>query len=302
MRRRTVIVPGQKGLRLGAWLPPAIALSASESEALIRAGAVYLQGRRVTDPSRVLEPGAKVSVVLEERGVSPLGAVDTAPALPILFEDDEVLAVDKPAGVPAQPTASRVGGSLVDLASAHLGHPAGLVHRLDRETSGVTVFGKNTAATAALAEQFRLGAARKRYLAVTGPGLPERGHLDLPLSPDPAHKGRFRASRAANGKEAVTDFERWFGDDAFSIAVALPRTGRTHQIRAHLAGIGFPLAGDALYRGPMRLAGESVARCLLHAQVLELAHPRTGAPLRIEAPPPEDLRRWFDRAGVAVPT
>lgn len=334
MRRRTLSAPEEKGLRLGAWLPGALGLAAPEVEGLIRAGAVYVQGRRVTDPGRALTPGAKVSVVLEERGVSPLVPEAQVATLRVLFEDEDVLAVDKPAGVPAQATASRVGGSLLELATAHLqsarpepvevpglpsarpepvegpsptpvspepGPSAGLVHRLDRDTSGVTVFGKNARATAALAEQFREGVPRKRYLAVTGPGLPPHGHLDLPLSPDPAHKGRYRASRAANGKEAVTDFERLFGDEVFSLVLALPKTGRTHQIRAHLAAAGFPLAGDGLYRGPLRLDGEAIPRCLLHAQVLELNHPRTGAPLRLQALLPEDLRHWFDRAKVVPP-
>lgn len=301
MRRRALSVPEKRGLRLGAWLPDALAVPPAESDALIRAGAVYVQGRRVTDPARVLEPGAKVSVVLEERGASPVVAV-ASPKLRVLFEDEEVLAVDKPAGVPAQPTASRVDGNLLELASAHLGRPAGLVHRLDRETSGVTVFGKSAAATAALAEQFRAGLAKKRYLAATGPGLGASGHLDLPLSPDPAHKGRFRASATANGKAAVTDFERLFGDPVFSLLLALPQTGRTHQIRAHLAGLGFPLAGDALYRGPMTLGREAIPRCLLHAQTLALAHPRTGALLRLEAPVPEDLGRWFERAQIDPPS
>lgn len=300
VRRRSLSVPEQEGLRLGSWLPGALGVSADEAAALIRAGAVYVQGRRATEPARPLPPGAKVSVVLEERGVSPLIAA-SAPALRVLFEDEDVLAVDKPAGVVAQPTASRVGGSLLDLVSAHLGRTAGLVHRLDRETSGVTVFGKNAAATAALAEQFRAGRARKRYLAVTGPGLPPRGRLDLPLSADPSHKGRFRASRTANGKEALTDFERLFGDDVFSIVLALPKTGRTHQIRAHLAGAGFPIAGDALYRGALTLGGEAVPRCLLHARTLVLTHPRSLAPLCFDAPVPDDLRRWFDRARMEPP-
>lgn len=219
----------------------------------------------------------------------------------MLYEDAEVIAVDKPAGVSAQPTEGRVGDSLVDLVSARLGRPAGLVHRLDRETSGVTVFGKTAEATSALAAEFREGRARKRYVAATGPGLPPSGTVDLPLSKDPSRPGRWRATRAANGVPALTDFHTLFAGPAFCVVELLPHTGRTHQLRAHLTALEAPILGDARYGGAARAGGVEAARCLLHAQALELGHPRTGKVLRIEAPVPEDLRRFFDAAGVAVP-
>ncbi len=278
-----------------------LGLPPSEARRLVEVGAVYVGGRRCREAGTRLLAGQVVTVVLEETGQSPLEAAPAPPALRVLFEDGDVLAVDKPAGVTAQPTEARVGGSLVDLAGAHLGRPAGLVHRLDRETSGVTVFGKTPQATSGLAAEFREGHARKRYLAATGPGLPPSGFVDLPLSRDPSRPGRWRATRAANGVPAETDFRTLHAGGAFCLVELLPRTGRTHQLRAHLTALGAPILGDARYGGAEQAGGLSAPRCLLHAQALEVRHPRTGRPLRLEAPVPGDLQRFFEAAGVAAP-
>jgi len=264
-------------------------------------GAVYVAGKRSRDAKARLTAGQVVTVVLEEGGQSPLAEAPPAPELRVLYEDADVIAVDKPAGVPAQPTEGRVGGSLVDLVGAKLGRAAGLVHRLDRETSGVTVFGKTADATSALAAEFREGRARKRYVAATGPGLPPSGTVDLPLSKDPSRPGRWRATRAANGVPALTDFHTLFAGPAFCVVELLPHTGRTHQLRAHLTALGAPILGDSRYGGLPRAGGVDAARCLLHAQALELGHPRTGKVLRLEAPVPEDLMRFFAAKGIEAP-
>jgi 23S rRNA pseudouridine1911/1915/1917 synthase len=185
--------------------------------------------------------------------------------------------------VVAQPTPARSGDSLVDLARAHLKREPGLVHRLDRETSGVTVFGKTAAATRALAAEFRDGKASKRYLAVTAAGLPARGRIALPLSRDPSRPGRWRASKRHQGIEALTDYARLREGEGFAVVELFPRTGRTHQLRAHLAAIGFPIRGDGLY------GGEPAERCLLHAASL------TVQGKTFEAPPPADLAGYLTR-------
>ncbi len=241
-----------------------------------------------------------MTAVLEEAGQST-SETPTAPlaSLRILHEDAELLVVDKPAGLTAQPTVGRVGESLVDVVGAHLKRPAGLVHRLDRETSGVTVFGKTPRATTALAEEFREGRARKRYLAAVGPvSLPPQGTIDLPLSKDPSRPGRWRATRAANGIPALTEYRVLYAGEDFCLVELLPRTGRTHQLRAHLTALGAPILGDKRYGGAADAGGIPAPRCLLHAQALELVHPRTGRPVRFEAPVPEDLLRFFTSAGV----
>jgi 23S rRNA pseudouridine1911/1915/1917 synthase len=273
MKRRTFNVA--EAAPLERLLAEALPCSPREAQALVRRGAAYVDGRRA-QAAALVQPGARVLVVLEEAGTSAWAAAPAATALVLLHEDEDVLAVDKPAGVTAQPTPSRTGASLLDQASAYLGRTAGLVHRLDRETSGVTVFGKHPEATSRLAAAFREGRAAKVYLAATAPGLPAEGTITLPLSRDPSRPGRWRASAQANGLSAETRYRRLFEVEVSGVAL-FPRTGRTHQLRAHLAAIGHPIVGDALYGGPPG------PRCLLHARRLEVLG------LRLEAPVPGDL-------------
>lgn len=261
MKRRTVIATAG---RLDDVLARALPVPLAEARALIARGAVYLEGKRCQSTDAPVRAGQKLSAVLEEGGRSVTAPAARLAPLDVLFEDDELLVVNKPAGVVAQPTRGRVGDSLIDLARAYLRAEPGLVHRLDRETSGVTVFGKTPEATRALAEEFREGRAQKRYLAITGPGLPERGEIDLPLSKDSSRPGRWRASKTHQGIDAFTRFARLSTNAEYSVVELFPRTGRTHQLRAHLAGIGFPIRGDKLY------GGSPGTRCLLHAQRLEV--------------------------------
>ncbi len=278
MKRRTVIATAG---RLDAVLAAALPMRLLEVQALIARGAVYLDGKRCQEAQTQVKAGQKLSAVLEEGG-QPVTAVAAKQApLVVIFEDEALLVVDKPAGVVAQPTEGRVGDSLLDLARYYLGSDPGLVHRLDRETSGVTVFGKTPEATRALAAEFREGRARKRYLAVTAKELPARGEINLPLSRDPSRPGRWRASKLFQGIEAVTHYVRLTATEAFATVELFPLTGRTHQLRAHLAGIGFPIRGDKLYGGSVDV------RCLLHAQRLEVLG-RT-----FEAPSPADLAGYF---------
>jgi len=273
MKRRVFLVeaagPLAEVVARGLPCPP------PEAQALVRRGATYVDGRRAREGAAVAA-GARVLVVLEEGGLATLEEAPPRPRLVVLHEDRELLAVDKPPGVTAQPTPGRLGDSLLDLASAHLGYPAGLVHRLDRETSGVTVFGKGPAATRLLAAEFREGRAAKQYLAATSPGLPEEGTIRLPLSRDPSRPGRWRATDLANGLSAETRWRRLFDAEVSGVAL-FPRTGRTHQLRAHLAALGHPIVGDGLYGGPPG------PRCLLHARRLEVLG-RT-----LEAPVPAEL-------------
>lgn len=294
MKRRTFRVEQPASLR--EVLSSGLGQTGAEVDRLIQAGAAYLQGRRCLLPQTVAQPGQVVLVVLEESGRAADSAASPSPSLRVLFEDDSLLAVDKPAGITAQPTPSRVGESLLDAASAYLGRPAGLVHRLDRQTSGVTVFGKTADSTSALAAAFREGQVKKRYVAVAAGALPGEGEIDLPLSRDPSRVGRWRASATANGIAALTRYVRLHAGDGFSLVALFPATGRTHQLRAHLRALHAPIAGDALYEGPPEVAGLPAPRCLLHAQGLLLPGRRI-----IEAPLPEDLAQFFSRARVAAP-
>ena len=280
MKRRTFTV--EKPSRVEAVLRGALALARDEAVALVDRGAVYVDGKRAKDPSARVAEGAKVMVVLEESGAPVTAPAPKFAPLVVLYEDAAVLAVNKPPGVTAQPTPGKVGDSLVDLASAYLRRQAGLVHRLDRETSGVTIFGKTPRSTSALARAFREGQAKKEYLAVTASGVPSSGVIELPLSKDPSRPGRWRASNDANGISAQTHYTRLSDDGAVAVVALFPQTGRTHQLRAHLAGIGFPIVGDRLY------GGAEGPRCLLHAHCLQIDE------LSIEAPVPAEISRYLD--------
>jgi 23S rRNA pseudouridine1911/1915/1917 synthase len=303
MKRRSLNVPPDAaGSALEPFLAKALGVKAEEARRLVERGAVYLQGKRCKAPGTKLSAGQSLMVVLEEAGRSALEAPAPPPPMPpVLLEDGHLIAVDKPAGINAQPSPGSEGDSLLDVVSRKLGRTAGLVHRLDRETSGVTVFGKTAQATSALAAQFREGTAKKRYLAVAGPKLPPSGVIDLPLSKDPSRPGKFRALKGAQGVPAVTEFITLHRGADFSLVALFPQTGRTHQLRVHLAALEAPIAGDSRYGGPKEAGGGSVARCLLHAQGLRLAHPHSGAPLLLEAPVPEDLARFFRQAGLEPP-
>jgi len=299
VKRRTIeIGSAQEGLAVRAVVRQELRLADPEASALIDRGAVYVDGRRCRDGGARLRAKQKVTVVLEESGAATLDAPAGAAALVVLYEDAELIAVDKPAGLPAQPTP---GGapSLLALVSGRLGREAGLVHRLDRETSGVTVFGKTPQATTDLARQFREGAARKRYLAAVKPGLAAAGRIDLPISKDPSRPGRYRATRAANGVPALTGYSRLFESADHALVSLLPETGRTHQLRAHLTALGCPIAGDRRYGGQEVVAGAPAGRCLLHAHALAVTS--GGAPRVFVAPLPPDLARIFEADGVRPP-
>ncbi len=222
--------------------------------------------------------------------------------IPVLLEDEHLLAVDKPAGRIVIP--GRGGGepSLrreIESARGKLW----VVHRLDRGTSGVLLLARTAQAHRRLNLAFDRREVEKRYLALVRGRPPEAFAVDLPLAP--ARRGRTRAARAGDprARPAATRFrvlERFPGSPAGDLALleAEPQTGRTHQIRVHLAAAGFPLAVDPDYgeAGPLRgPAGEVlVDRTPLHAARLRLRHPATGAPVEIEAPLPADLRRSLD--------
>lgn len=309
MKRRTFKVEGSQPVRLVRAVQEGLGVAPSVAQAFVERGAVYVKGRRVRDAGVAVRPGEPVTVVVEEGGRDAsrarVGERADGFTLTVLFEDRDVIAVEKPAGVVAQPTPGGTELSLLDRVGERLGKEAGLVHRLDRQTSGVTIFGKHPEATSGLARVFREGTAKKRYLAVIPGGvLAGTGVVDLPLARDPARVGRWRALAGATGLCAVTRWEVLHdgGAGGFALVALHPQTGRTHQLRAHLRALGAPIAGDALYEGAANLGGLPAPRCLLHAQALALPHPRTDRVLHVESPVPEDLARFFTAAGVEAPS
>jgi 23S rRNA pseudouridine955/2504/2580 synthase len=238
-----------------------------------------------------------------------------SPTFRVLYEDADVLAVDKPAGLAAHPGTGIVGATLVEMAREYLRVPRDLAptefrpspaHRLDRDTSGVVVVAKTRRAMVGLGATFESGeGVRKAYLALAKGKMPrESGTIDLPLS-EHEQTARSKAIRGVNFQEAVT---RWkvvsSMKEASLLSVAI-ETGRTHQIRRHLEAAGHPVAGDRRYgdfafnRAAKQRWG--LARMFLHAWRLELPHPVTGAPLRLEAELPAALGEVLSRMNLAGP-
>jgi 23S rRNA pseudouridine955/2504/2580 synthase len=233
----------------------------------------------------------------------------------VLHEDADLLAVDKPAGLAAHPGTGIEGATLVEMSRAYLKVPDDLpptefrpspAHRLDRETSGVVLVAKHRKAMVRLGELFTEGGeVRKTYLALAKGKLPrEAGTIDLPLS-EHEQTGRSKAARGVNMQAAITRWKVLASNKDASLLSVRIETGRTHQIRRHLEAAGHPVAGDRRYgdfawnRGARQRWG--LRRMFLHAWRLELPHPVTGAPLRLEAPLPAELAEVLSRANLAAP-
>ena len=277
----------------GGTLAAAVVARGGVSEAVAMAaiarGGVFLRGRRTKDPRAQVRAGDRIDVSLASAEPQALGRER------LLHLDGLVVAVDKPAGVPAQEDLAG-GPALPQLCSAlleKLGEASAqalLVHRLDKGTTGACVLARTRRAQAALLEEFRAHRARKEYRALVA-GVPsdDEGAIDLPLGP--GERGLRKPS--AKGEPAVTRFRVLERYDGAALVAALPETGRTHQIRAHLAHLGHPLLGDVKYGGPAFLtrkngARHDFARPMLHALSLRLAHP-AGGDLEVKARSPEDF-------------
>lgn len=288
MRRLTLAAgPRDAGERIDRFIAARGGISRGAARRALDAGGVFLDGRRCKVAGRLLRSGQQVVVNLAEGGRAAAPA-EALPPSRLLHADAALAAVDKPAGVPAQPTLTTDAGTLPELAAALLGGPATLVHRLDRETSGVTVLARTPAAAAALAEAFRTGAPEKTYLALCARApTPPEGRLEAALGKDPARPGLRRVD--PRGDAAATRYRTLRAGPLAALVEARPETGRTHQIRVHLAHLGAPILGDARYGGPRRVGELAVPRVMLHARRLELVHPATGAPVAFEAPVPDDF-------------
>src|SRR5215467_2083703 len=311
------IANDEAGWRLDRVLAAHIAkLSRSHLKTLILGGHVMLAGRTIRDPATAVKPGDVVTVTLPP----PESASPQAETIPlnIVYEDDAIIVIDKPKGLVVHPAAGHASGTLVNALIAHCGASLsgiggvkrpGIVHRLDKDTTGLLVVAKNDHAHRALAAQFadhgRSGPLQRGYLAFVW-GVPERprGTIDKPLGRHP--RARERMAVRPGGRAAVTHYEvleRFNGTDGRPVASLLDcrlETGRTHQIRVHLAAIGHPLLGDdtygagyrtkaALLPEPARKTLQGLGRQALHAYLLGLEHPVTGQHLVHRSALPPDL-------------
>lgn len=284
--RRIEVPADEAGTRLDQFLAETLG-SRSQAQRLIDAGNVTVDGKAQPKRHRVVA-GEQVEVTAETP--VPAAAVDDVP-FTVLYEDDELLVVDKPAGVVVHPARGHRGSTLSEaLAGRAVGGEdparAGIVHRLDRDTSGLLVVAKSDATHRALQEAIRQRTVRREYLALVEGCPPARsGTVDAPIGRDRRVRTRMSTDTDAP-RSAITHFtlERALPDAAL-LRVVL-ETGRTHQIRVHLKAIGHPVAGDPEY-GRAGLFG--LRRQFLHAARLAFAHPVTGAPIDVSSPLPPDL-------------
>lgn len=279
----------------------------------IAAGRVVIDGAPAGKPSDRVPAGAEISLPLPV--VAPQRAVEAEEiALAVLYEDEHFLALNKPAGLVVHPARGQERGTLLNALVWHFraaGEPGKphLVQRLDRGTSGLLLVAKRPAMHAALARALRAERAEKEYLAICY-GRPPRttGKVNLRIDRHPSVRG-LRVAHPADsvlGQESLTLFETVAVGSGLSVVRCILRTGRTHQIRVHLAALGVPVAGDPLYGEPgwaalrdpeLSALCRDLPRQALHAFRLRFLHPATRAPLALEAPLPDDLEALVDRIG-----
>ncbi|HSE59419.1 MAG TPA: RluA family pseudouridine synthase [Nitrospiraceae bacterium] len=279
------------------------ALSRAMIQRLIEEGRIRINGHP-TKPSYRIRPGDRITLTIPRP--APLELKPEAIPLNVLFEDDALLVLNKPAGLVVHPAPGHWSGTLVHGLLHHFNRPGGalstiggkerpgLVHRLDKETSGVMVIAKTDEAHAALAAQFKAHSITREYEALVWGLLKKpRGVIELAIGRDTKERKKFSA-RTARPKLSVTEYQMIgrFGKTAAQV-VLLPKTGRTHQIRVHLASIGHPVLGDPTYGGrKVRTVAElEIPRVMLHARLLGFIHPVTKRYLQFAADPPADMQQ-----------
>ena len=291
--RIDLVVESDERERVDRYLAAKTLLSRSAIKRLLERGHVHVDGK-IVEPAHRVRAGEAIAVEVPPDEPTELVAEDIPVA--VLYEDDDVIVVNKPAGLVVHPAYGHASGTLVNAVLAHVKATTGraerrpgIVHRLDKDTSGVLVVAKNDTAHLAIARQLQGRQIEKAYLALVwgDPGA-QPGVIEAPLERD--KKDRRRVSVTTGGREAVTRFERlavWRRKPDLALLLVRPVTGRTHQIRAHLAFAGYPIAGDPVYG--RRRDSTKLARQFLHAWRLTLRLPRAGE-RTFTAPLPDDLR------------
>jgi len=302
----TIIVPDDShGVRLDLFLASVLGTqSRSQIQRLIKGGQVRVAGReaKANQPVKI---GQAISVDLPE----PIDPIPRPEALPlaVVYQDNDLAVVDKPAGMVVHPAAGHESGTLVNALLHHLDDLSGIggerrpgiVHRLDRGTSGLMVVAKHDASHEELSRQFRDREIEKEYIALVWGGLQAGRRIDVPIGRDRTNRKKMSA-RARRSREAVTRIVRADPLRAFTLVRVAIHTGRTHQIRVHLSAIGHPVVGDSLYGGVHRhvpgdlRAVTHLERPFLHAARLAFKHPRDGRRMEFTSELPADLERVLE--------
>jgi 23S rRNA pseudouridine1911/1915/1917 synthase len=310
-----LVVESETGQRLDRFVAANCPdLSRARVQELIEAGLVLVNSRPAKGSHRVRN-GERIQVQIQPR--PPLRAEAESIPLDILYEDEDVIAVNKPAGMTVHAGAGTSRGTLVNallgrgqaLAQGGEALRPGIVHRLDKDTSGVILVAKNDAAHAKLSEAFRQREVKKTYIALVQGLLKEdQGMIDLAIARDPKRRTRMTARRSivlTHAREARTDWRVLARLDTASLLEVQLHTGRTHQIRVHFSALRHPVVGDTLYGAAAQLRiGKTTLpmlhRNFLHAAKLGFAQPRTGAWIDLRAPLPEDLRTFVQQLATAA--
>ena len=300
---RVEVPDGAEGSRADRFVADAVGLSRAAIQRLIADGRLTSDGERIRsrDPVR---PGQVLELDVPEAEPDELVPEDIP--LDVVYRDDDVIVIDKPAGLVTHPSPGHDRGTLVnallglEAGNRGLGTAAGLerpgiVHRLDRDTSGLIVVARNDAAQVSLQAQLKARRVRKTYLALAGGVVNAQvGRIEKPIGRDP--RNRLRQAVTAEGKPATTGYrvrERFAEWTLLELDLV---TGRTHQIRVHLASIGHAVAGDTVYAsGAVRRGPDRLERLFLHAWKLEFVSPGSGRLVRCEAPLPDELESVLDR-------
>lgn len=292
----------QVGLRLDRYLTSVLSnLSRTFSQQLIAEGSVLINGKP-SKPGYNLRENDEVEV-LRVTSSAPQKEV-TAQDLPlrIAYEDDDLFVIDKDAGMVVHPAPGHYDDTLVNALLAH--YPElrrseedmrpGIVHRLDRDTSGLIIVAKNLHTQAALVDLMKQHQVEKRYIAlVEGIVSLDKGSIDAPIGRDPRHRQQMMIT-VLEGREARTHFKVMKRFARHTLLLLQLETGRTHQIRVHLKAIGHPVVGDPVYGSGYMQSGINLQRQFLHAYQLSFTHPSTGEIIELEAPLPPDLRTIVD--------
>jgi 23S rRNA pseudouridine1911/1915/1917 synthase len=299
--RRVPVPDGLDGERLDAALARMFGLSRTQAQDLVGNGAVLVDGSPAAKSDRV-RAGDWLDVTLPPPPVLLSAVPVPVPGLGILYEDADIVVVDKPVGVAAHPTPGWTGPTVLQglLAAGHTvatsgaAERQGIVHRLDAGTTGVMVVAKSERAYSVLKQRFRDRAVDKRYHAlVQGHPDPLRGTIDAPIGRHPSGDGRFAV--VSDGRPSVTHYDTLEAFRAASLLAVRLETGRTHQIRVHMAAVRHPCAGDRLYGADPVLAQRlGLSRQWLHAVQLGFAHPADGRRVEFTSPYPADLAHALD--------